>query len=86
MQIGCYETADSKAVLASKELCRKMYTSFGAMRETMEFLNEIEQVVLQALNKWWYVIGVGRVQTRTRQTSVFYFSNYLDEKKEESPP
>ena len=35
--------------------------SFGGMATVMGYLPLIEQLELQGLDKWWYVIGVSRV-------------------------
>ena len=38
--------------------------SYGAMTMIMGYLPRLEQLKMQGLDKWWYVIGVGRVQVR----------------------
>ena len=50
-----------------------MVKSYGGMTETLNFLSEIEQLQLQALSKWWYKTGVGRVQTVICLDKVFFF-------------
>ena len=46
-----------------KEICDKIIKSYGAMSETLKFLDPIEQLKMQALSLWWYNIAVSRVQT-----------------------
>ena len=62
-----------------------MTKSYGAMRHIMSFLKLFEQTMLQILNKWFYNVAVGRVQTKIElfgETGryVFHFSSgyYLD--------
>ena len=39
----------------------------------MGFLPRFEQLRLQGLNTWWYVIGVGRVQVHLEKSKMFHF-------------
>lgn len=45
-----------------RKISEEVLKSFGAMRVTMGFLAECEQHHLQALCKWFYRVGVSRVQ------------------------
>lgn len=55
--------------------------SYGAMTETLHFLSPLEQLRLQALSKWMYRAGVGRVQTRCQlPPKIFYFVNLKSRK------
>ena len=40
------------------------------------FLPEIEKTYLQQLSKWWYQIGVGRVQVRARLHRLTHYQLY----------
>ena len=54
----------------------RVYYSFGAMLMMLSYLRPIEKLRLQALNKWWYTIGVGRCQLTIVKTidKYLYFS------------
>ena len=49
---------------ASNELSLRVKRCFGAMRVLFTFFDQYGQVGFQALDKWWYNIGVSRIQTR----------------------
>ena len=49
---------------ASDELSLRLKRCFGAMRILLSFLDQYGQVGFQILDKWWYNIGVSRIQTR----------------------
>ena len=46
------------------------------MAETMDFLEPIDQLKLQGINRWWYDRGLGRVQFSIQLPKMFYFTDY----------
>ena len=50
-------------------LCFNLVTSYGGMTEVMSFMTQLEQLKFQQLNKWWYTLGVSRIQTRVKVTA-----------------
>ena len=47
--------------------------NYGAMTMVMGYLPRIEQLNLQGLDSWWYVIGVARVQVSLDTGNMIYF-------------
>lgn len=52
-------------------------SSYGAMTEVLSFYGEIEVLRYQQLSKWWYSVGVSRVQTRLILTQFYEHESYL---------
>ena len=65
--------AEQKDLERVKEICRRIIKSYGAMSETLKFLDPIEQLKMQALSLWWYNIAVSRVQTSCKLEKRVYF-------------
>lgn len=42
----------------------------------MGYLPPIEQLRLQRLDKWWYIIGVSRVQWNFKISKMFFFADH----------
>ena len=47
-----------------RSLGQRLAGSFGAMTTTMAYLSESQKTRMQLLSKWWYKVGVCRVQKR----------------------
>ena len=47
--------------------------NYGAMIEIMKCLHRFEQLTMQQLDKWWYSVGVGRVQISFKIARMFFF-------------
>ena len=54
--------------------CFKVWTSLGIARNLLPFLLKSEQIDLQAINRFWYEAGVGRVITRIEFTKPVTFT------------
>ena len=59
---------------ASKATCEWLMKSYGGMIVTLNFLEPIEQLQMQAINRWWFDKGVGRVQVRIKLPQTCYFT------------
>ena len=68
-------TSDTKVKPKSKETShrRSYQNSYGAMTITLSYLTQLEQVNLQGLNRWWYSVGVQRIQARISLRIPVYF-------------
>ena len=55
--------------------------SYGAITETLIFLEPIEQLKMQRLNKWWYNKGLRGVQMRIKVPgkTVYLTFHYSDD-------
>ena len=54
-----------------------MWTSYGIAMHFLAFLHSREEVWMQALNRFWYDIGVSRVNVKfklTLELQAFYFT------------
>lgn len=60
----------------SKAISLKLTKSYGGMTVTLQFLLPLSQLRLQALSKYFYETGVGRVQTRFVHHKVIYFTDH----------
>ena len=50
---------------ANESLSLRFKKCLGAMRVLLSFFDQYSQLkVFQGLDKWWYDVGVGRIQTR----------------------
>ena len=59
---------------AKKERCEIFVKRFGVVRTMMPYLPSLQQIKLQALNRWNYKIGVARSSHRSLTVAkVLYF-------------
>ena len=64
-----------------KDACERVVKSYGGMTVCMNFLKPIEQLQMQCVNKWWYEVGIGRVQVRIKLVKIwetFFFASKSD--------
>lgn len=54
--------AISKMTRASAVVAR-FIGSYGCMTTVLSFFTLLDSLKLQVLSKWWYKVGVGRIQT-----------------------
>ena len=52
---------------------RLVWTSYGIAMVALPFLEEVEQINLQALNLFWYQIAISRVQTIIYEACPMFF-------------
>lgn len=38
--------------------------SYGCMITVLSYFESLEKLKLQLLSKWWYQVGIGRIQTK----------------------
>ena len=58
----------------------RLIQSFGAMRNLILLLNDLEALRLQLICKWMYEIGVGRSQVRLIMKTHKFFSTFGSDK------
>ena len=73
------QTSKGTIVTANRGKSRLIWTSYGIIFEVYYNLNKKEQIELQKLNKFFYRIAVGRVQTKIMLILPTYlFSNSFE--------
>ena len=58
---------------ATKEQCRRLWTSFGVFVRMLPYLGTMDQTWLQALNQFCYKVAVSRVQSTCQVQRPSYF-------------
>ena len=62
---------------------RRLVRQFGATDVLLSFLDALEVLRLQQLDRWMYEVGISRVQV-SLSFRCFYFSHYRSNKNKET--
>ena len=54
---------------------KRVLASYGGMTVLLSFLNTLEQLKLQALNKWAYTVAISRVQVTINLATQHFFTS-----------
>ena len=65
---------DNQLAVTTQKRRQRFDQDYGAMTMIMWFLPRLEQLKMQGLDKWWYVIGVGRVQVSLETQKMVYIA------------
>ena len=68
--------------MPTRMLANRLVQSYGAMTEMMACMTSLEVVLLQALNQYFYLVAISRVQQRiSLADSLFFFAIPLSDWK-----